>query len=56
MPSHVDIKGNQKADSAAKSALDLPHAQVGVPYTDFKHLISQYIISTLQDDWNGAFC
>ena len=43
-------------DSAAKSALDLPHAQVGVPYTDFKHLISQYmyIFSTWQDDWNGA--
>ena len=23
-------------------------------YTDFKHLISQYIFSTWQDDWNGA--
>ena len=23
-------------------------------YTDFKHLISQYIVSTWQDDWNGA--
>ena len=23
-------------------------------YTDFKHCISQYIISTLQGDWNGA--
>ena len=51
VPSHVGIKGNEKADSAAKSALDLPH---GVPYTDFKHLISQYIFSTWQDDWNGA--
>ena len=39
VPSHVGIKSNEKADSAAKSALDLPHAQVGVPYTDFKHLI-----------------
>ena len=42
------------ADSAAKSALDLPHAKVGVPYNDFKHCINQYILSTWQDDWNGA--
>ena len=48
------IKGNDKADSAAKATLDLSHAQVGVPYTDFKHLINQYIFSTWQDDWNGA--
>ena len=51
---HTGIKGNEKADSAAKSALDLPRAKVGVPYTDFKYLISQYIFSTWQDDWNGA--
>ena len=51
VPSH---KGNEKADSAAKFALDLPRAKVGVPYTDFNHLISQYIFSTWQDDWNGA--
>ena len=54
VPSNTDVKGNEKADSAAKSALDLPRAKVGVPYTDFKHLISQYIFSTWQDDWNGA--
>ena len=48
------IKGNEKADSAAKSALDLPRAKVGVPYNDFKHCINQYIFSTWQDDWNGA--
>ena len=35
VPSHTGIKGNEKADSAAKSALDLPRAKVGVPYTDF---------------------
>ena len=37
-----------------KSALDLPRANVGVPYTDFKHLISQYMFSTWQYYWNGA--
>ena len=27
---------------------------ITLPYTDFKHLIGQYIFSTWQDDWNGA--
>ena len=54
VPSHTGIKGNEKADSAAKSALDLPRDKVGVPYNDFKHCINQYIFSTWQDDWNGA--
>ena len=48
VPSHTGIKGNEKADSAANSALDLPRAKVGVPYTDFKHLISQHIFSNWQ--------
>ena len=54
VPSHVGIRGNKKADLAAKSALDLPRVKVGVPYSDFKHLISQYIFFTWQDDWNDA--
>ena len=54
IPSHTGIKGTEKADFAAMSALDLPCTKVGVPYTDFKNLISQYIFSTWQDDWNGA--
>ena len=52
--SYIAIKGNEKADSAVKSALDLPRTMVGVPYNDFKYCISQYIFSTWQDDWNGA--
>ena len=50
VPSHTGIKGNEKADFAAKSAFDLPHTKVGVRFTKFKHLISQYIFSTWQDD------
>ena len=54
VPSHTGIKGNEKADLAAKSSLDLPRAKVGVPYTDFKYLIGQYIFYTWQNDWDGA--
>ena len=52
--SHTVIRGNEKADSVAKSALDLLRVKVSVPYTDFKHHINQYILSTWQDDWSGA--
>ena len=54
MPSHTGIKGNEKVDVAAKSALDLPPTKFGISYSDFKHRISQYFISTWQGDWNGA--
>ena len=32
VPSHNGGRGNEKADSAERSALDLPRAKVGVPY------------------------
>ena len=35
VPSHIIIGCNKKADSAAKSALELPRAKVGVHYNDF---------------------
>ena len=54
MPSYTGTNDNEKADFAAKSALDLPRTKVGIPYTDFKYRISQNIFSTWQDDWNDA--
>ena len=54
VPSHIGIRGNERADSTAKSALELSHVKVGVSYNDFKHCIKQYILSTWQNDWNGA--
>ena len=48
------IRGNEKEDCDTKSALELPRVRVGVPYTDFEHCVSQYILSTWHDDWNGA--
>ena len=54
VPSHTCIGDKEMADSAAKSALELSHAKVGVPYADLKHCICQYILSAWQDDWNGT--
>ena len=32
----------------------MPRVKDDVPNTDFKHHINRYILSTWQDDWNGA--
>ena len=52
--SHTYIGCNTKVDSAAKSALTLPHATVVVCFIHFKHCISQYILSTWQCGWNDV--
>ena len=54
VPSDIGIRGNKKADFAAKSVLDLACGKFGVPYTDLKQHISQYILSTWEDYWGGA--
>ena len=40
VPSHVGIRGNQKAESAATSSLDLPRVRFGVPYISLVYPIS----------------
>ena len=36
VPSHVGIKGNEKADIAARTALSLPVVNFKIPYIDIK--------------------
>jgi len=52
LPSHVGIPGNEEADRAAKSSLNLNEAKFKLPYTDFKPLINTFINSKWQISWN----
>ena len=46
--SHTEIKSNEKADIAAKSALLLPLSNFKLPYTDFKPIINKYLFNKWQ--------
>ena len=52
LPSHVGIKGNEKADKAAKSALTDEILPLRVPHTDYRCLINSSIKSSWQLSWN----
>jgi hypothetical protein len=52
IPSHIGIRGNTAADTAAKLALSSAITDCKVPYLDFKSLINKYIISQWQESWN----
>ena len=54
LPSHTGIKGNEKADIAAKSALLLPPSNFKLPYTDFKPVINKYLFNKWQSVWDSA--
>ena len=43
IPSHIGVRGNKKADSVAKSALDLAPDKSRIPYTDLKPTINKFL-------------
>ena len=55
VPSHIGIKGNEQADCAAKAALTLPITPLKVPYSDFKHCITKYLIASAQINWDTNY-
>ena len=52
IPGHVGIKGNEKADRAAKYGLNGQIRRLFIPYTDTKPMIAEYIKRKLQRLWN----
>ena len=54
LPSHVVIKGNEKADIAVKSALTLNISDLKIPFTDFKPSINTFLRNKWQMSWNAA--
>lgn len=54
VPSHVGIRGNEFADTAAQEATSLPDVAGFVPSPDLKSLIRIYCESMFQDFWNNS--
>ena len=52
IPSYIGVRGNERADSAAKSALDLSPKTISIPYTDLKPIINKFLHKKWQQRWD----
>ena len=52
VPSHIGIKGNEDADSAAKEALSKRVTNITLPYSDYRRQIKPYIYTKWQQRWD----
>ena len=52
-PSHIRVRENERADSAAKSAIDLTPDKSRIPYTDLKPTINEFLHTKWQQQWSN---
>ena len=53
IPSHIGIQGNEKADKAAKKALQIDMCKAKIPCTDLKPTIKKFISDKWQKSWDN---
>ena len=52
IPRYIGVSGNERANSVAKSALDLSPEILSIPYTDLKLTISKFLHTKWQQRWD----
>ena len=52
-PSNIGVRGNERADSAAKSALELTPDKSRIPYTDLKPTFNKFLHTKWQQQWSN---